>query len=147
MVRDPFEALNPNPVLISQIKLLLGLNPNDDIIPPRVDGGECLTCMQANRARLKKTCVPLFTLIKVPKWRNHQKKNQNNCWFEFKRTTIFYHFFFFQTTRMISWIFKKSGTKFSPWNFNVGFNIPLTWCLVLKWAALIILAVQSPPRP
>lgn len=73
MVRDPFEALNPNPVLISQIKPLLALNPSDDIIPLHVDSGECLTSVQANHERLT-TCAPLFTVTEVPKRRYHKEK-------------------------------------------------------------------------
>lgn len=75
MVRDPFEALNPNPALISQIKLLLALNPDDDIIPRHVDSGECLTSVQASRVRLT-TCAPLFTLIEVQKQRFYKEKEQ-----------------------------------------------------------------------
>lgn len=73
MVRDPFEALNPKPALISQIKLLLALNPSDDIIPLHVDSGECLTSVLANRVGLT-TCAPLFTLIEVKKHRYHKEK-------------------------------------------------------------------------
>lgn len=73
MVRDPFEALNPNPALISQIKLLLALNPSDDIILLHVDSGECQTSVQANRVGLT-TCAPLFTLIEVQKHRYHKEK-------------------------------------------------------------------------
>lgn len=45
--------LNPNPALISQIKLVLGLNPNDDLIAPLVDDGETPTSAQTDHVRLR----------------------------------------------------------------------------------------------
>lgn len=48
-VHDPFWVLNPNPALISQIKLLLALNPNDDLIVLLVErGGNPQRCTDLN---------------------------------------------------------------------------------------------------
>lgn len=45
--------LNPNPVLISQIKLVLGLNPRDDLIVLFVDSRETLTSAQTDHVGLQ----------------------------------------------------------------------------------------------